>query len=489
VTSLPDPALVVLVGPSGSGKSTWAAERYRREEIAASDVLRAVVGSGPHDLDASADAFDLLERVVDARLRRGLTTVVDTLGTDDARRARWRAAALACGVPAVAVVMATPDAECRRRNARRDGPVPAPILTAQLRRHAVVRENLVEEGWDLVHVAEVAPADTRVGEPERTSRSATQPDGERRTSQGLRVVLQVSRFPWGEEPAAWLAGIARAADEAGIAGLALMDHLIQIPQVGRAWEPIPEPWVTLGLIAGLGTGLSLGTLVTPVTFRPAGITAKAAATLDALSGGRAFVGIGAGWWQREHAAYGLPFPAAGERLDTLEAAIETMRALWGPGTKAYDGERVRLPETTSYPRPVGRIPVIVGGGGERRTLRIAARLADGINVPSDPETLDRKIEVLRAHCRDVGRDPAEVAVTVLDLPVVGRDRDDTWARVERLRGRTPAAAFARRTNAGTAAQQRDRYGALASRGVDTVFLGLGDLAGPEDVAALRPLLT
>jgi hypothetical protein len=89
----------------------------------------------------------------------------------------------------------------------------------------------------------------------------------------------------------------------------------------------------------------------------------------------------------------------------------------------------------------------------------------------------------------VGRDPAEVAVTVLDLPVVGRDRDDTWARVERLRGRTPAAAFARRTNAGTAAQQRDRYGALASRGVDTVFLGLGDLAGPEDVAALRPLLT
>jgi alkanesulfonate monooxygenase SsuD/methylene tetrahydromethanopterin reductase-like flavin-dependent oxidoreductase (luciferase family) len=302
-------------------------------------------------------------------------------------------------------------------------------------------------------------------------------------------VLQVSRFPWGEEPAAWLAGVARAADEAGFAGLALMDHLIQIPQVDRAWEPIPEPWVSLGLLAGLGTRLSLGTLVTPVTFRPAGITAKAAATLDVLSGGRAFVGIGAGWWEREHAAYGLAFPRAGERLDALEAAIETMRALWGPGTKAYDGDRVRLPETTSYPRPVGRIPVIVGGGGEKRTLRIAARLADGINVPSDLDTFDRKIEVLHAHCRDVGRDPAAVAVTVLDLPVVGRDRDDTWARVERLRGRTPAAAFARRTHAGTAAEQRDRYGALAARGVDTVFLGIGDLAGPEDVLALRPLLT
>jgi alkanesulfonate monooxygenase SsuD/methylene tetrahydromethanopterin reductase-like flavin-dependent oxidoreductase (luciferase family) len=112
-----------------------------------------------------------------------------------------------------------------------------------------------------------------------------------------------------------------------------------------------------------------------------------------------------------------------------------MRALWASGTKAYDGERVRLPETTCYPRPVSRIPVIVGGGGEHRTLRIAASLGDATNVPSSLETLDRKVEVLRAHCRDVGRDPAEVAITVLDLPVVGRDRDDTWSRVERLRGR------------------------------------------------------
>ena len=487
MTALPDPALVVLVGPSGSGKSVWAAERYRGEEVVSSDALRGVVGSGPHDLDASDDAFDLLERVVDARLGRGLTTVVDTLGTDDTRRARWRDVARSRGVPAVVVVMDTSDAECRRRNARRDRPVPAAVLTGQLRRHADLRGRLPDEGWDLVHVAEAR--DNSPVEPDRPVSAAAEPDDERRTSQGLRVVLQVSRFPWGEEPAAWLADIARAADETGFAGVALMDHLIQIPQVDRAWAPIPEPWVTLGLIAGLGTGLSLGTLVTPVTFRPAGIIAKAAATLDVLSGGRAFVGIGAGWWEREHAAYGLPFPSDRERLDALEAAIETMRALWGPGTKAYDGERVRLPETTSYPRPVGRIPVIVGGGGERRTLRIAARLADGINVPSDFETLDRKLGVLHAHCREVGRAPADVAVTVLDLPVVGRDRDDTWARVERRRGRTPAAAFARRTHAGTAAQQRDRYGELAARGVDTVFVGLGDLVSPEDVLALRPLLT
>ena len=168
-------------------------------------------------------------------------------------------------------------------------------------------------------------------------------------------MLQLSRFPWGEDPAGWLRSMALAADEAGFAGLAVMDHLIQIPQVDRAWEPIAEPWVTLGLVAGLDTRLRLGTLVTPVTFRPAGITAKAAATLDALTGGRAFVGVGAGWWDREHAAYGLPFPPARERLDALEAAIETMRALWAAGTKAYAGERVTpAGDHVATPGPPGR---------------------------------------------------------------------------------------------------------------------------------------
>ncbi|MCW2767510.1 MAG: class flavin-dependent oxidoreductase [Nocardioides sp.] len=488
---LPDPALVVLVGPSGSGKSTWAAGHYRREEVVSSDALRGIVGSGPHDLDATDDAFAVLEQVVDARLGRGLTTVVDSLGSDGPRRLRWLAAARAAGLPAVAVVLDTPDDECRRRNAQRDPPVPAPALAGQLKRHHELRSGLGDEGWDVVHVVSGGSLTGRVPEnaPVVVVRHTTPSTGrERRTSQGLRIVLQVSRFPWGEDPRAWLADVALAADGAGFAGLALMDHLIQIPQVDRAWEPIPEPWVSLGMLAGLDTSLALGTLVTPVTFRPAGIIAKSAATLDALSGGRAFVGIGAGWWEREHAAYGLPFPPAGDRLDALEAAVETMRALWSPGTKAYDGSRVNLPETTSYPRPAGRIPIIVGGGGERRTLRIAAELGDGINVPSDPETLDRKIEVLHAHCRDVGRDPAAVAITVLDLPVIGRDRDDAWARVERQRGRTPAAAYARRTNAGTPADQRDRYGALADRGVDTVFLALADLDGPEDIQRVAGLL-
>ncbi|WP_109509416.1 LLM class flavin-dependent oxidoreductase [Nocardioides speluncae] len=136
---------------------------------------------------------------------------------------------------------------------------------------------------------------------------------------------------------------------------------------------------------------------------------------------------------------------------------------------------------------MGRIPIVVGGGGERRTLRIAARLGDACNLPSDLATLDAKLAVLRQHCAEVGRAPSEVEVTVLDLPIIGRDRDDTWRRVERLRGRTAAAAFAARHHAGTIEDQRQRYGDLAERGVGTVFAALPDLDRPDDVLALSDL--
>jgi alkanesulfonate monooxygenase SsuD/methylene tetrahydromethanopterin reductase-like flavin-dependent oxidoreductase (luciferase family) len=300
-------------------------------------------------------------------------------------------------------------------------------------------------------------------------------------------VLQVSRFGWADDPAGWLKAIARTAADAGFAGLALMDHLIQIPQVGRAWEPIPEPWVTLGMLAGLDTQLQLGTLVTPVTFRAPGVIAKAAATLDVLTGGRAFCGIGAGWWDREHAGFGLEFPPASRRLDMLETAVETMRALWQPGTREYRGDRVVLPETTCYPRPLSSIPIIVGGSGSR-TLQIAARLADGCNLPSDMAMLDSRLTVLRAQCEQAGRDPADVQVTVLDVPVIGRDRDHAARLVESLRGRVSAAAFARRHHAGVAADHIGRYRLLAERGVSTVYVSLPDLAGPDDLDRLAPIV-
>ena len=482
---LPDPALVVLVGSSGSGKSVWAAEHYRPHEVVSSDRLRAVVGSGEHDLEASDDAFALLDQIVAARLRRGLTAVVDTLGLDPARRRSYLTLARNSGMPAVAVLLDTDPAECRRRNRARDQGVPAAALDGQLRRMRTAMAEIGGEGWDLVTTGAQA-------QPEAShspgARKAASEQRERPVEMGL--VLQLSRFGWDEDPAGpahWLAAVAHAAAGAGLQGIALMDHLIQIPQVGRAWEPIPEPWVTLGMLAGLEAGLRLGTLVTPVTFRAPGILAKTVATLDALSGGRAFCGIGAGWWEREHAGFGLPFPPAGARLDQLEAAIETLRALWQPGTKEYRGERVWLPETTCYPRPASRIPIIVGGSGEKRTLAIAARLGDGCNLPSDIGTLDRKLAIFREHCVAAGRDPAKAEVTVLDIPVIGRDREDAASIVEKLRGRTPAAVFARRHHAGTAEDHIGRYRLLAERGVRTVFVALPDLAWPEDVLRLSPI--
>jgi alkanesulfonate monooxygenase SsuD/methylene tetrahydromethanopterin reductase-like flavin-dependent oxidoreductase (luciferase family)/predicted kinase len=481
---IPDPALVVLVGASGSGKSTWATRRYRAVEVVSSDDLRGVVGSGPADLDASTDAFAVLELVVRARTGRGLTTVVDTLGLDESRRLSWLGAARQAGLPAVAVVVEADATLCRRRNADRDRPVPAPVLARQLRATAEVAPRLEAEGWDLVlRVRTDGDATAVRGTGPHPSTAAPSPAAPARR---LPLVLQLSAFPWGEDPGGWLTGMATAAHRAGFAGLALMDHLIQVPQVGRAWDPLPEPFTVLGMLAGTAPGLELGTLVSPVTYRPAGVLAKTLATLDVLSGGRAFCGLGAGWWEREHAAYGLAFPPARARLDALETAAETLRALWAPGTKAYAGGRVSLPETTLYPRPVSPIPLIIGGGGERRTLRIAARWGDACNLTTaDPDTVAHKAQVLRRHCEDLDRDPDEVGVTVLDLPVLGTDRDAVARSVERLRGRTPAAAFTRRHHAGLPEDHARRYAALADLGVTRVFVGPQGLRGPEDLEPWR----
>ncbi len=267
-----------------------------------------------------------------------------------------------------------------------------------------------------------------------------------------------------------------------------MDHLVQVPQVGRAWDPIPEPWVALGMLAGLGTGLRLGPLVTPVTFRPAGVTAKAAATLSALTGGRTFLGVGAGWWSASTPRSGSPSRRPGAARRARARGPHDAR----PVGRRHQGVRRRPRRAAGddlLPAAARTGPGLVGGGGERRTLRIAAELGDACNLTTtDPEAVARKVAVLRRHCLDVGRDPDDVAVTVLDVPVVGRDRDDVWARVERLRGRTAASTFAARSHAGTVAQQRDRHAALAALGVSTVFLTTPDLAGPDDVLALAGLL-
>ena len=303
---LPDPALVVLVGASGSGKSTWARQRYRsrrdrlvrrparrgRQRPARPGRLgRRVRAARPDRRRPGAARADHRRR----HARPGRRT---TAG----RGSTWPAAH---GLPAVVGRVRHPGRRVPQpqRRARPAGAGAGAHRSSCAASGRAGRRSTTRAGtgssWSS---ARTAPATPVVAEP-----AAASP--ERGT--GLDVVLQVSRFPWGEDPAAWLQDVALAADEAGFAGIALMDHLIQIPQVGTAWEPIPEPWVTLGMLAGLDTRLRLGTLVTPVTFRPPGITAKTVATLDVISGGRAFCGVGAGWWEREHLGLRAAVPAGG----------------------------------------------------------------------------------------------------------------------------------------------------------------------------------
>jgi alkanesulfonate monooxygenase SsuD/methylene tetrahydromethanopterin reductase-like flavin-dependent oxidoreductase (luciferase family)/predicted kinase len=478
---LPRPALVVLIGPSGAGKTTWARSHFASNEVVSADALRATVGSGEADLDASVDAFAVLDTVVAARLRRGLTTVIDTLGLDRDRRRAAVALGRSAGLPCVAVVFTTSLDACRTRNRARDRPVPAPALRSQHRRTAEI--DLGDDGFDRILLVDTA------GEPDPEGVAPAGPAPLSRP--GLRFGLQVSAFPWGADPRGWLRDVAVAAERAGFAALSVMDHLLQIPQVGRAWDPLPEAYVTLGYLAGVTERIDLGPLVTPVTFRSAPLLAKMLATLDAVAPGRVFCGLGAGWFAREHAAYGLPgtvfasidLPPARARLDALEQTVGVLRAFWGPGTKPYGG----FAETTCYPRP-GGIPILVGGGGERRTLRIAAALADGCNLPSTVD-LDRKLGAFRSHAAAAGRPLDELRITVLDVPIVGADPDAVARLVERHRGRAKATAYAAAHHAGTPDAHIARYTGLAEMGVDTVFVSLPDLSGPAQVEQFAAVIS
>jgi alkanesulfonate monooxygenase SsuD/methylene tetrahydromethanopterin reductase-like flavin-dependent oxidoreductase (luciferase family) len=214
-----------------------------------------------------------------------------------------------------------------------------------------------------------------------------------------------------------------------------------------------------------------------VTFRNVGLLAKAIATLDVLSGGRAICGIGLGWYEREHRAYGLDFPSASERYRLLEDVLGALPKLWGPGAKPFAGAVLDLPETIGYPRPIqARIPILLGGGGEQRTLRLAARHADAVNVMGTIDVVRRKIEVLHRHCTSVDRDPAEIRVTVLAPTLLGTDRRELRSLVEHLRPRQgDPARYAASVNAATVHDAVDRFRALAEAGVDEVIVSLPDL--------------
>ena len=483
---LPAPVGPARTARHGAGKSTWAAAHFAADAIVSSDRLRAVVGGGEDDIAASADAFDLLEQIVRLRAARRLTTVVDTTGLDATRRAGWRALARASGMGCVAVGFDTPAAQCRARNRARPRPVPADALAAQLRAWPAVRDALPTEGFDDV----LAPTPVRVVPPAFAG-AGTAEQRQRERPVGLRFALHVGAFPGG---AATLAGrlreIAAGAEAAGFDSIYVMDHFRPIPQVGRAWDDFLESWTTLAWLAAATTRVRLGTLVTGVTYRNVGHLAKIVATLDVLSGGRAVCGLGLGWFEAEHRAYGWDFPPVADRYALLEDALAALPVLWGPGGRAFRGQVLDLPDTAAYPRPLqDRVPIVVGGGGERRTLRLAARYADGANVMGDLRTVTRKAAVLRAHCADVGRDPAEVALSHLTTALVGADAADVAALVDRHRPRgRDAARYAATVHAGTVADQVGRFRELAEAGVAEVAVRLPDLVDAEPLSRMAAVI-
>lgn len=479
---LPAPALVVLVGPGASGKSTWAAQHFAATDIVSSDALRVLVGAGPDDLSASVDAFELLEQVLRQRVVRGLTTVVDTLGLDAGRRAAWLALAREHDLACVAVTFDTPPALCRERNRARVRPIPADALTTQLRSWAATRDVLPGEGFDAVLDAAGAVEPVRVvpamfaGSSDARARQQTQP----RT--GLRFGLHMGEFRGGGDGLrAWVRDTGAAAEEAGFDAVYVMDHFRQIPQVGRPWDDFLESYTTLAYLAACTERVRLGALVTGITYRNVAHLGKIVATLDVLSGGRAVCGLGLAWFQAEHVAYGWPFLPTGERYALLEDALQVLPLLWGPGSPAFHGKVLDVPEAVCYPRPLqAHVPIVVGGGGERRTLRLAARYADAANVLGDLDTVRRKAAVLREHCAAEGR---EVELTHLSTALVGTDDRHLAELVDtnRPRGRSPA-AYAASVSAGTVDDHIGRFRELADAGVAEVVLRLVDTSDMEPVA-------
>jgi F420-dependent oxidoreductase-like protein len=235
----------------------------------------------------------------------------------------------------------------------------------------------------------------------------------------MRVGIHVVSFTWPGAPESigpTLANAARAAEDAGVSWFSLMDHWFQIEHMAPVTDPMLEGYTSLGFVAAHTQTPTLGLLVTGVTYRHPGLLAKIIATLDVLSGGRAQLGIGAAWYEREHRALGVPFPPTAERFERLEETLQICRQMWSDDDGPYEGRHYQLAETICEPRSISqpRPSILIGGGGERKTLRLVARYADACNLfASNPEEVAHKLDVLRRHCDAEERDPGTIERTIL----------------------------------------------------------------------------
>ena len=255
----------------------------------------------------------------------------------------------------------------------------------------------------------------------------------------MKIGLQIPYFTWAGGPPELgpkLAEIARTADQAGFDSIWVMDHHFQIPFIGAAELDMLEAYTALGFIAGQTSRATLGTMVTGVTYRYPGILVKQVTTLDVLSGGRAWLGIGAAWFDREHAGLGVPFPPLKERFELLEEALQIAHQMWNPDNNGrFEGKHFKLAETLNVPAPMSRPHprILIGGRGEKKTLRLVAKYADAWNIPgATPDELKHKLEILREHCEREGRNYDDIEKSVLFVFNPGANGETTGQVLEQL---------------------------------------------------------
>jgi F420-dependent oxidoreductase-like protein len=237
---------------------------------------------------------------------------------------------------------------------------------------------------------------------------------------------------------ATLARVGTAAEEAGLANLSVMDHYLQMEGVGRGGghEPMLEGYTTLSFLAAHTRSVDLQLLVTGVTYRYPGLLGKVLTTLDVLSGGRAVLGIGAAWYEREHQAYGVPYPPVAERFERLEETLQVLLQMWSDDEGPFEGKHYQLAETVNNPQPLRRPPIMIGGGGEKKTLRLVAKYGDACNLfvgPSGAAATKAKLDVLAGHCASEGTDFARIRKTVLWVGGLEPDAAGGAAFVEQMR--------------------------------------------------------
>jgi F420-dependent oxidoreductase-like protein len=253
----------------------------------------------------------------------------------------------------------------------------------------------------------------------------------------MELGVHVADFTWPDGPRTLgkdLARVAKAAEDCGFTKLSVMDHVWQIGVVGPAEHEMLEAYTALGYLAACTSRIELLAWVTAVVYREPGLLAKCVTTLDVLSGGRAWLGIGAAWNADEAHGLGLPFPPTAERFERLEEALQICLQMWSNDDSPYPGKHYRLERTLNSPQPLSRPhpPILIGGGGERKTLRLVAQYAQACNLFAGPE-LKHKLDVLRGHCEAVGRDYDDITKTVMMPLDPGPGGEHVDAILERLR--------------------------------------------------------